>query len=371
MTGALAGGALADGKTADSAYNRLFAAVLADPANADLGLEYARAALARGEPRKALSTYERILLQDPGNDEARVGLTRVRLLIAPAFTSWRAEAGLGASSNARHATSDGNSNVFARGALSFRDERRLGDNRWRTLGSVRHNQYGDVDELTAGLATISAGPMLGGVGKFVILPAAGVSYSWLDGRSLYFETFGEISAESYSQETLSSVGIRAAHRNIANRFSSLDAWVFDLKGRRSQRGLFGVTDVLSMAGRLRYSNATGTDTKDTDPSTPLFPGKYIEVRGKFAYAMPLFGDAVSGGPTLTAFSRSYRTPVSTGTAKDRRDFFFAPGAAMTFNDVCGRQCDVKFSYRFENNNSNDPAAEYETHVGGARIAVSF
>lgn len=355
---------------ADPEFSRLFSQVLADPTNVDLGHQYAQAALARGEARKALSTYERILLQDPDNDMAQTNLARVRLLIAPDITSWRAEAGFGAASNARHVATGETSEIFGRASLSVRDERTMADMRLRSLASIRYDQHTDIDDLSAGLATASTGPLLSGYGSWVFRPAVGVSYAWVDERTLYFETFGEFGAENFTAGAINAASLRIAHRNVASHVSSKDGFVADLSGFHSRRGVVTPSDVVSVSARIRYSEGLGSDDKDNDPSTPLFPSDYTEFRGKIGYFLPLYENYVSGGPTFTAYSRNFRTPVS-GGGSNRHDVYFAPGANVSVSNVCGSQCQLKFDYRYETTNSNDPARDITNHVGGARVVVAF
>src|SRR5690242_15887070 len=65
---ALASGAVAD-ELSDAAQ-----LVLADPANADVNLDYALIAEGKGKYRLALAAYERVLLNDPNNVDAKRGL---------------------------------------------------------------------------------------------------------------------------------------------------------------------------------------------------------------------------------------------------------------------------------------------------------
>ena len=77
----------------------LYARILTNPRDVEANLAYARAAEARGELRKALTTYERVLLLDPGQAEASEGLWRIRRLLEPASTTVVMEAGVGYESN--------------------------------------------------------------------------------------------------------------------------------------------------------------------------------------------------------------------------------------------------------------------------------
>src|SRR5690606_18505044 len=76
--------------------------LLDDPTNTELNLQYALVAEGRGEARKALGTYERILLNDPGNAAARRGLLRVRRQLLPPETSTILTGGLRWEANPRH-----------------------------------------------------------------------------------------------------------------------------------------------------------------------------------------------------------------------------------------------------------------------------
>src|SRR5688572_15430422 len=73
--------------------------ILENPQDVSLNLRYARAAEEAGQPRLALVAYERILINDPSNEEARAGYERIRRSIEPAYTVTRIEAGVRWDSN--------------------------------------------------------------------------------------------------------------------------------------------------------------------------------------------------------------------------------------------------------------------------------
>src|SRR5215470_13514607 len=73
--------------------------ILDNPQDVALNLRYAHAAEAAGKPRLALAAYERILINDPTNAEARAGYERVRRAIEPDFTVTRVEVGVAHDSN--------------------------------------------------------------------------------------------------------------------------------------------------------------------------------------------------------------------------------------------------------------------------------
>ncbi len=90
-----AGAATASAKEIDTLYAR----VLREPANTELNLRFARLAEEQGVLRWALMAYERVVLNDPNNWEAKVGLMRVRRAIQPNFTLATIELGTGYESN--------------------------------------------------------------------------------------------------------------------------------------------------------------------------------------------------------------------------------------------------------------------------------
>ena len=62
----------------DAELRRIFEQILQDPGNPGLNLRYARLAVERGEIRKALAAYERILAQDPGNEVKQTSRGKTR-----------------------------------------------------------------------------------------------------------------------------------------------------------------------------------------------------------------------------------------------------------------------------------------------------
>src|ERR1700730_12599967 len=119
---------------------RLNAEIMNNPTNIDLNLRYAQADEQSGQPDKALAAYERVLIYDPGNAEARSGLERARVRILPAVTEVFTEFGAGWDSNP-HQVPGGRSDADLFGRVSLRDERSLWDTRWRTTGLFVGNVY--------------------------------------------------------------------------------------------------------------------------------------------------------------------------------------------------------------------------------------
>ena len=62
----------------DPELRRVFEQILQDPGNPGLNFRYARLATDKGDIRKALAAYERILAQDPNNEEAKAAIRRIQ-----------------------------------------------------------------------------------------------------------------------------------------------------------------------------------------------------------------------------------------------------------------------------------------------------
>lgn len=153
--------------------NSLHAQIMRDPTNTELNLQYARLAEASGTLRWALAAYERILLNDPNNVEARQGMQRVLRSLQPSFTLATLEVGVAYESNPRYYVGPKVSEALGIGSLSIRDERYLFDTRWRTAfqtaGQVRQKN----DDLNYGFVGIETGPMIALWNDVMFNPAIG------------------------------------------------------------------------------------------------------------------------------------------------------------------------------------------------------
>ena len=85
---------------------RLYQQILRNPENIELNLRYAELALERGQRRKALAAYERILDVDPDNRAALEGLRRITVGLTPTTTRGRLEVGARWESNVRELPQD-------------------------------------------------------------------------------------------------------------------------------------------------------------------------------------------------------------------------------------------------------------------------
>ena len=79
--------AFAQQQTAD--LQELFRQVIMNPTDQAANLRYAKAAEQRGELRKALSAYERMVLNNPNDKQARAEYERVKALLEPPQTRYQ------------------------------------------------------------------------------------------------------------------------------------------------------------------------------------------------------------------------------------------------------------------------------------------
>lgn len=79
----------------------VFDQLLSTPDNPALNLRYAELAMAKGETRKALSAYERVLARDPDNAEVRRAYKKAKRQLQPAVTAFTLTTGLTFESNPR------------------------------------------------------------------------------------------------------------------------------------------------------------------------------------------------------------------------------------------------------------------------------
>jgi hypothetical protein len=348
----------------------LFLRILVNPTDVGLNLQYARLAEDRGILRKALATYERILMQDPDNSEAQDGYYRIRRALEPAYTDITVSLGGRYETNARQSPkSVGRKDDFAlRGQVGLRDERTLMGRRWRTEGSFLGDIHADVGDLDFVHVDAVTGPMFDIGSKIRLHTALGGSYAMLDGSDLYGEAVAKIGIEGILEGALQRVDLRLAYRDIGDRYSDAEGIVVDLIGRLTRASVLVDSDVFVFYPRIRYSEPTGGIGTTATPER-LYPGDYFEYGGSTAYYYPLM-ESVLVGVTFSGYYRDYDQAIL-GGGKDREDFYIAPGAQLVFKDVLGPKTAVRVEYRYEQNFSNDSSEDFVNHVIGVRASKSF
>src|SRR6185436_16825386 len=118
-------------------------------------------AIERGEIRKALAAYERILAQDPNNEDAKAGIRHIQRELEPSVTRVTLLAGAQFDSNPHRLQGrDGNrydGSFFGR--LQALDERRIGALRWRSEADIYANWHLRFHDIDFGLAGGRLGPV--------------------------------------------------------------------------------------------------------------------------------------------------------------------------------------------------------------------
>ncbi len=346
---------------------RVYQQILDDPGNVALNMRYARLAEERGEPRKALATYERLVLSHPENAEARRALQRLRTRMEPAFTRFQASIGGGYDSNVRNRSSGHDGDGRADVRLSVRDERYLSGYRWRSNAFARGTLYFDTPDLRNLYFGADTGPLVPvSSSSWRFRPSVGGALAYLDNSLLFAEVLGELAFEGIYSGALSKVAVRTRYRDVDSTFGGKSGMVVDVYGRYSFPGLVSDHDVFSVSPRLTYNGAGGNTTGLGRRS---LPGDYLELAGKATYAVPLVTNII-GAAGVSMAKRWFRHPAIAG-AKDRRDFFLAPTTSITFRNLLAPGADIIARYTYEHNHSNQNGLSYTNHIGTVRSVWRF
>lgn len=352
---AVAPAAIADELTA------AYAQVLANPTNSEISIHYAQLAEARGEYRKALAAYERVLVNDPNNAVARDGLQRVRRIIQPAETQKTIEFGATWQSNVLREpipTAD----ALGYGSFRLKDERAGNLYRWRTNLNLYGEAYSTQSEMNYASISGDVGPIVDIKGtNMSVRPGIGAGTAWFDGRSYYWDVNGTALFEGYLNGAYQWLRFRGGYRQYDPSFTSGQGGYFDVTGRFAVQDVFHDRDSLSVSPWFRWSGINGLpDNGSLDFAT----GLYIEGGANFEYAKAI-SDRLSASLNVKVSDRLYND-IGTGS---RQDWYVAPGASLVFKNLFGPQGDLRLDYKYEWNNSN--MADHTWQNQSATIAVVF
>jgi hypothetical protein len=387
----------------DASLAALNRQIMAKPANIEANLAYARRAEEIGQARKALVAYERILMLQPGHEEALAGYARMRWKLQPEWSNVTVEAGVTSDGNAWRVPdlpfSESVRETIGWVGAQWRDERMLFDHRWRTRARAYHEWHDSREDGNSGFISIESGPIfpISSSWSMYIMPS--LVGSWVQ-TSSSFGDFGLIlGIEGYLNGALQTVEARVAWRDYnADLWFRLDrngnvrdgAFVIDILGRFNTPDVFTAGDVFTVLPRVRW---TAGDT--IERMTEFGPG----------YGDPLFGDRIT---TLDAMlGLEYSFPIATdvtltpnltyrysnidanyGVVRQKiTDQVLAPGMRLTFSNVFRQGFDIKFDYRYEYtwrdfegaaiNSSNVIFNDFtdrdtlHAHIFGARVAYRY
>jgi tetratricopeptide (TPR) repeat protein len=348
---------------------RLYAQILRNPTNSELNFRYARLAEERGEWRKALSAYERILVNDPDNPDVLRALQRVRRKLQPNTTQYLTELGARWESNAQRVATGRESDGLAVARLTVRDERAFADaSRWRTIFHMLGDVYFSNSDLSYGYAGGYTGPVIDLTPTVAMHAGLGGGASYFDHGYYFSEATANLTFESYLEGAYSTVHVRGGYRSFDSSFPSSDGLFVDVLGKFAFPNVASQNDVFIFSPWYRWSDIGGAGFSLFTPTEQVQPGKYNEYGARIEYYRRIL-DGVTVGGNFALSQRDYANSFDMLllTTTSRRDVMLSPGATIVFHHVWDYQTDLRIDYRFERNNSNVPARDFENHIATATI----
>lgn len=355
----------------DAELRRVFEQILQDPGNPGLNLRYARLAIERGEIRKALAAYERILAQDPNNEAAKAGIRRIQRELEPSVT--RVTLLLGGQYESNPHRFPGHASNRYDGVLSARlqatHERLIGALRWRAEGDVYANYHTRFHDIDFGIAGGRAGPLFELGEGFRLHTFIGGSYSWLTRRTFYTEATAGATLEIERESLLKSVSVRWGYQFVGQDFSTRDATFVEVSPRFVANALLFERSIAVVTPYWRYNGVFGSGPPGIDPRSEPFPARYHQLGIRADYFVPVFANVTFGIGAIYEY-RHYFETVS-DKSKNRRDHVISPSAQIIVAGLVKGQADLILSYTFEHRTSNDSTQLYDNHSAGAKILWRF
>jgi len=353
----------------DPELRDVYRQILRNPTDATLNLRYAALAERKGLLRKALAAYQRVLMQDPRNAEARAGLQRVATQLEPDFSAVYLHLGGRYATNVRLRSGRANEDkddFVGDARIIVRDERKLGGMRWRTTGQFYGDLHAHSRDADFGYIGASTGPLFNLPNNWRLRPAGGAAFAWLDSKVLFTEIAGHLGFEALGAGLLRRVDIRVGYQFLGPEFSSgRDGLVVDISPELTVANLAKRGDAVTVRPRYRFNGAFG---RNADPSVvqgDIFPERYHEVGGDAQYLAPFAGGRIYLGPTFRGNVRYYRSNVPGGSSR-RRDVYLRPGVQLIVPNAFRSGHTLTFRYQHERNLSNVGAKRFRNHVIGIR-----
>ena len=337
--------------------------ILENPQDVSLNLRYARAAEEAGQPRLALVAYERILINDPGNEEARRGYERIRRLIEPAYTTTRIEVGLRWDSNPLNLEADEEEaeTIYARGTLV--DERGMGGMRWRSIVDAEVEHTPDIEELDYAFLGAQTGPLMRAGPHMAVLPAVGAGVSSLDGAYYFSEANLGVTLEGRGDSFSYWARLRGGWRDYSDESTADNGPYAELIGGVTAPRFLSERGTLVVVPWARWSDIEGSAFDFFDE---YVPGQYTEYGVEAEYRHRLT-DHLAVGVGIRARERDYDNTTIMFGSDTRSDTYVAPNASVTLTNVLPCSCDVRARYQHRENDSNDPFSDYEAD----QVQLSF
>ncbi len=349
----------------DALYQR----ILKEPANTGLNLRFAQLAAEQGKPRWALMAYERVLLNDPENFQAKLGLMRIKAEMAPNTSVVTVELGSAYESNPMYYLPGGKSAFLGTGLISLQDERNIAGTRWRTSGAMFGQVNSRYNDLTYGYAGGETGPIFYWLPGLSVSPALGAAAGYFNDRFYYGEGSGSLTFEGTSENIFRALRLRAAYRAYDNFFPSQQGWYYEARGRVSVPDVLGERTIVAFSPWLVWSDISGVVTNALVQE--IQPGAYSEVGAKIEVFKSL-NDWLLVGASFSASWRDYRNDfVVNMPGEKRHDTLLLPGAMLLWKGFFWQHADLRIDYRYLRNNSNDPTKEYTDQLISATAVMKF
>jgi hypothetical protein len=340
--------------------------ILDDAGNVELNLQYARLAEEQGKLRLALAAYERVLINNPDNEEAQRGFARVRRIMEPAYNSLRVEAGVQWDTNQLNLADWDEETYSAYWRVSGVDERRLGSERWRTNLNFEGEIVSEIKELNYARLAAQTGPLKDIAPNLAAHPAIGVAVAALDDSFYYAEANASLTLEGHRDGVSFWARGRAGWRTYAEDAAAEEGPQVEVAAGVSIPRIVAERDSLTLVPWARWSGVEGSafDAFNNE----VTPGEYSEYGIDANYQFQ-FNDHVTVSAGALAYDRTYTNTEIGG--ETRRDFYVAPQATVSFQNIMPCQCTLNLTWRWRVNDSNDPAAEYDARQVSAGVVARF
>ena len=362
---------LVTGAAQASEYDQVFDQLLFNPTNPALNIRYAELSEQRGDLRKALGAYERLIAMDPHNKELRREYYRIRNRLLPNVTAITADIGIDYATNPEQLPGffQRDSDFTFDGGVQLFDERTLHDHRWRTVGFARGQVQAQISELNDAQGSIWTGPVFWIDPKTRLHVAPGTGGAFLDDRWLWYDALVRTTLERVVGGATQTISALVDYRETNDSFNGSSGWLIEVEGNFSAHDNLIGGDALYLLPRFRYSEPTGSGPGRVF-NRPLFLGDFYEYGSRAAYFFPVLNNNAILGGGFGAYYRDYNQNVAF-ESKKREDWYLEPTAHVILPSFIGPKTDLRGDYRYEYNDSNDPSEEFENHVVGARAVRRF
>lgn len=350
----------------------VFRQLLLHPDDPDLNIRYAELAMQKGETRKAFAALERVLASDPDNRQARNAYAKVKNKLKPNIRQWTLSTGLRWDSNPRQLPSSdsrADSDAALETSLLLYDERTISGKRWRTLGHAGGHLMFDIDELNDLYLKIATGPVFDISKKTQLHIAPGAAVAFLDDDWVYADGLVQIALERRNKGDSQTVTTTVMYRDTDSSFDGDDGLIVSVDGRFLKTSRFRQGDAFYFLPRFVYSEPGGNGP-DRVFQSALFPGNYIEYGARVLYYTPVLSKKAYLGAGIGIYERDYDQNIAFGTS-ERSDTMIVPSAHLLIPKFRGSNFDLRFDYRYEDNDSNDPTEDFENHVLSVKTVRKF